>query len=107
MAELDVDVELELVAVLEEDCPEDVADDAFVVEEVAEEERGDAWVVVELGETVEDVVLCGEVTTYAAPSKTRAATKAATAACVLLVPALFRSRRPASAAGAQPSRRSP
>ena len=106
MAELDVEVELELVAVLEEDRSEDVADEAFVVEEVAEEEGDEACVVVELAEVVEEVVRCGEVTTYAAPSKTRAATKAVAATCVLLAPVLFKSH-PARATGARPSRRSP
>ena len=44
-------MELELVSMLEEDCSEDVDDDAFVVEE----EGGDAWAIVELEETVEAV----------------------------------------------------
>jgi hypothetical protein len=106
VAELDVEVELELAVLIEEDDSEDDADDALVVEEAVEVE-GEACVV-ELAEVVEVVVVrCGEVTTYAAPSKTRAATKAAAATCALLAPVLFKSGRPARATGPQPSRTSP
>jgi hypothetical protein len=75
--------------VLEEDCSEEVVDEALLVEEVPEAERDEAWVV-ELGEAVEVVVLCGEVRTYAAPNKTRATTKTAAATCALLAPLLFK-----------------
>jgi hypothetical protein len=96
---------MELLVVMEEDCSEDDADDAFVVEEVAEDEGDEVCSIVEV-EVLEVVVCCGEVTTYAAPSKTRAATKTAAATCVLLAPFLFKSRRPSRATGARPSRRS-
>ena len=52
-------------------------------------------VVVELEpEVVEEVAARGEVTTYAAPSKTKATTKAVAATCVLLAPVLFKSAAP-------------
>ncbi|MGH9918667.1 MAG: hypothetical protein ACRD6W_07355, partial [Nitrososphaerales archaeon] len=106
--EVEVELELEFAALVEEeDSPEDVADDAFVVEEVVEEAEGEACVVVELADVAEVVVRCGEVTTYAAPNKTRAAMTAVAAICVLLAPFLFKNLRSPRATGALPSRRSP
>jgi hypothetical protein len=96
---------LELVVVTEEDCSDEVDDGAIVIEEVAEDEGGEAWVVDVLGEDVEVAVFCGEVRTYAAPSKTMATTKAAAATRAPLAPGLFKEGPPDTHRGRSVSRR--
>jgi len=92
--ELELDTELELVVVADEDCTEEVASEVFVVVEVSEVGSCELWLA-----AVDVAVLCGEVMTYAAPSKTRATTKAAAATCALLAPALFKETPPSPECG--------